>query len=306
MKRTENDFWKNAEAKEMAVKYFPCFFGNDLNVTTKYDINELEKQYLRYCKKYSTIYSTNSADERFYIQMAYEYMKNILKEQTKFEVNSHITKSILQSYKSLISTMSTYSFNPHWANSYGALQNETNKKILLEISLFHPFFTGVLKNIDNYLEKVSEPGKIDVFYCELIKNLENLNDRLDNKNSELLNAQYEYHNTWNEAKRGYRGGSTDSDLGFTKKNWRLARNNACHCILNFFKELEGINKALYCEAFKRNEENYAIPDDTTAISETYNNGIANIVKSPNYFCYLNEKEKEELTQQKILKKNQSK
>ena len=309
MIKKEKDFWKNAQqAKEMAIKYFPGFLGKELNVTTGYKIEDLENEYLQCCVKYFTIYSTNSANERFFIQMAYEYIKTILTEHNKFEVNSSLANNILNSYNKLVSTMSAYRFCPNWKDSYGALQNDTNKKILFEISLFQPVLISVLKNIDNYIGTISAPGKIDEFYCDLISKLEELKNSLDSSYEELSNAQQEYHATWDANYRRERGMNfrTKSELGEAKKEWRLSRNDACHSILNFFRELENINIALYYGTFKYDEQNYGIDDETLEVSESYNNGVKNIVKSPNYFCYLNETEKKEIAQQKILRKLQSK
>ncbi len=316
MTKKENDFWKSAQAKEMAVKYFPSFFGKDLNVTTRYDVKKLESEYLKYCVKYFTIYENNSDRERFYIQMAYEYIKKILTEHTKFEVNSKLVNNILQSYNQLVSTVSAYSFTARYPTSYGDSQNDTNKKILLQISLFQPVLISVLKNIDNYFETISEPEKIDGFYCELISKLEELKKLLDNSNEKLSNAQDEYHETWDATnrsnyymmfERGLRSHTrTQSQLGEAKKEWRLNRNKACHSILNFFKELENINIALYYGTFEFDKQNYGVDNDTLEVSELYNNGVRNIVNSPNYFCYLNETEKQEVAIQKILRKIQSK
>lgn len=305
MNKIENEFWKNAQAKEMAIKFFPSFFGEDLNVTTKYNIKDLENEYLKYCVKYFTIYANDSANERFYIQMAYEYMKTFLTEHTKFEMNFQIAKDVLKSYQDLIYILSGYHFFPHWKNSYGALQNDTNKKILFEISLFNPFLTKVLRNIDKYFKNVPEPGKIDEFYCELIAKLECLKKLLEDSFEDLSNAQREYHKTWNAANRSF-DYVPNREVGFAKKDWRLMRNETCHSILNFFKELENINIALYYGTFNYNVLNAGVDAVTLEVSELYNNCVKNIINGPNYFCYLNETEKEEIAQEKLIRKIDSK
>lgn len=311
MKKIDDDFLKNMKTKEMAIKYFPDFFGKDFNVTTRYNINDLEREYLKYCVSYFKIYSEESCNDRINIQLAYEYMKTILTEHTKFQVNSKLANSISQSYDKLISTMSSYEFKPKWDNSYGALQNNTNKNILLEVSSFQPFLKIVLKNIDAYFDCVSEPEKIDGFYCELVSKLEELKESLDNSNEKLKIAQDEYHDNWNATNRSweynYYGESktsscTNSELGEAKKEWRLMRNNACHSILNFFRELENINKALYYGTFRIDEQKRDIDYNILQESKFYNGVVNYIVKSPNYYCYLDKDERKKLGQQNVLRK----
>lgn len=300
MGKVENNFWKNAYVKEMAVYYYPWFFGADLNVTTKFDINDLESSYLHDVKKYFTIYTPESAGERFNIQTAYEYLKRELSEDNSFSVDSDISIGILHSYKNLISTMSDYRFDTRRnSGSYGDLQNQTNKKILFELSLFQPFIEEILKNIDYYLKNIPELEKTNEIHLILIKRLENLIDILDKSNRYLLAAQHDYHNTWTWIKvNGFCCDITVRDLGFAKKDWRLARNNACHSILNVFEQLKNINAELCYKMLSLN-------GDMSIINETYNNGIAYIVNSSNYFCYLNEVEKQDVAKKKLLRKVKS-
>ena len=68
--------------------------------------------------------------------------------------------------------ISEYRFYYHRKNSYGYLQNKTTEKILIDNSLMQPFLEGVLKRVDNYLKRISNPAEIDGFYCEMVKKLE--------------------------------------------------------------------------------------------------------------------------------------
>ena len=306
MKKINGDLLKNVKTKEMAMKYFPNFFGKDFNVTTRYNVNDLEREYLKYCVRYFKIYSEDSVNERINIQTAYEYVKTILTEHAKFQIKSKLATSIKQSYNELISTMSSYKFNYKRYNSYGALQNNTNKNILLEVSGFQPFLRIVLKNIDNYFETISEPEKIDEFYCELISKLEKIKNELDSSNEKLENAQEKYHDDWNAVNRRWDCynyySCTDSQLGESKKEWRLMRNNACHSILNFFRELENINKALYYGTFRIDEQKRDIDYNISQVSKFYNGVVDNIVMGPNYYCYLDKSERTKLDQQNALRK----
>ena len=72
------------------------------------------------------------------------------------------------------------------------LQNKVTEKILIDNSLLQPFLEGVLKRIDNYLKSISDPAEIDVFYCELINKLEEIKKELDQHDSSLMEAKWEY------------------------------------------------------------------------------------------------------------------
>ena len=54
--------------------------------------------------------------------------------------------------------------------------------------------------------------------------------------------------------------------------------------------------------YEKNNNNIDTEND---IIDSYNYGIRRIVTGPYYFCYLNEDEKEEIGNKKILKKEQS-
>jgi len=304
MNELEEKFSIDVNAKKNALKYFPTFFRKDLCVSSHLGLPDLETQYLNYCVKYFTNYSYQGCSERFDIQTAYEYLKTILTNQQNIKINSKISNKVLDSYKSLIWTISNYHFIPHRKGSYGDKQNETNQRLLFEISLLTPVLYSISKNIDLYLENISE-SEIDGFYCTLIYKLNNMTKSLNNSNNDLKRYQQKYYDTWNLVNRpGYhQQPSSYTDLGYAKKEWRLSRNKAVRKILEFYKELESINIALYYGTFEYSDKNYGLDQATIEISQNYNNGINNIINGPNYFCYLNDEEKEEIAIQKILKKN---
>lgn len=300
----ETKFLIDTNAKECAIQFFPDFFGKDLCVSSSFGLKDLENQYLKYCVKYFTNYSAQGCSERFDIQTGYEYLKTIITNKQNMKINSKIPTKVLNSYKNLISTISNYHFNPHRKGSYGDKQNETNKELLFEISLLTPVLYSILKNIDLYLENVSKTEKIDNFYCLLIYRLNSLVEYLNIANHDLKDTQQEYHDTWNLVNRpGYNQHPFPyTNLGYEKKEWRLSRNKAVRTILDFYNELESINIALYYGTFQFDKENYGLDQATIEISQNYNNGINNIINGPNYFCYLNKEEKEEIAIQKIRNK----
>lgn len=304
MDKIEDKFLIDVKAKEYAIKFFPGFFRKDLCVSSCFGLSDLENQYLKYCVEYFTNYSVKGCNERFFIKTAYDYLKMILTNQEKFKINSKISSKILDSYESLISTISNYHFIPHRKGSYGDKQNETNKKILFDISLLTPVLYSVLKNIDLYLENILEPEKVDDFYCMLIYRLNSMIKSLNTINNDLKKSQQRYYNTWNLVNRpGYdQQPSSYTNLGYAKKEWRLTRNKAVRTILDFYDELESLNIALYYGTFQFHKENYGLDQATLEISQNYNNGIKNIINGPNYFCYLDSEEKQEIAIQKFLKR----
>ena len=299
----ETKFLIDTNAKECAIQFFPDFFGKDLCVSSSFGLKDLENQYLKYCVKYFTNYSAQGCSERFDIQTGYEYLKTILTNQQKFKINSKISSEVLDSYENLILTISKYHFNPHRKGSYGDKQNETNRELLFEISLLTPVLYSILKNIDLYFENISE-SEIDGFYCTVIYRLNNMIKSLNTINNNLIKYQRRYYDTWNMVNRpGYnQQPSSYTNLGYAKKEWRLSRNKAVRTILDFYNELDSINIALYYGTFQFDKENYGLDQATIEISQNYNNGINNIINGPNYFCYLNKEEKEEIAIQKIRNK----
>lgn len=304
MNKIEDKFSIDANAKKNALKLFPDFFGKDLCVSSRFKLKDLETQYLNYCIKYFTNYSYKGIRERKDIQTAYEYLKTILTNQVKIKINSKLSTEILNSYENLILTISNYHFIPHRKGSYGDKQNENNKRLLFEISLLTPVLYSILKNIDLYLENILEPEKVDDFYCMLIYRLNSMIKSLNTINNDLKKSQQRYYNTWNLVNRpGYdQQPSSYTNLGYAKKEWRLTRNKAVRTILDFYDELESLNIALYYGTFQFHKENYGLDQATLEISQNYNNGIKNIINGPNYFCYLDSEEKQEIAIQKFLKR----
>lgn len=300
----KTNFIYEANSKANAIKFFPNFFGEDLNVSRECTLEDLKKRYLNYCEEYFTKFNPDDDYNRIMIKRAYDYVQQMIEEQVKFEPNKNITKKLLTSYEELISAISEYQFIPHWKNSYSDTQNSSNQQILFEISLLKPVLTKTLENIDSFLEKVSSPEKIGVFYTELIKKLEDLIKSLDDSRDELVEAEISYHDTWNTTMRPswyHKSPTSYSELGETKKLWRLKRNEACHTILSFFQEIEKINIAVHYATVAFKSQN-SVTTNTTEVSELYHCGVENIRKGPHYYCYLSSDERKNITKQNSLKK----
>ena len=293
--------------KENAVKYFPEFFTKDLNISSKYNLEDLKLKYLEYCERYFTNPSNYNADDRVMVIGAYDYMKKIMKIQKEFSLQNDVSKKVLNTYEKLILTVSHYSFIIHWENSYGQKQNKTNKQILLEISMFKPAIIKTLENVDKYLKKIDKPEKIDSFYIDLIGKLESLVDELVVCNERLLQAQNNYHVTWDSTMRPEYNEYPTSyhELGERKKEWRQMRNKTLHSILSFYEEINNINHKVCHKIAELNDSKYN-EENTDDVDQLYNYTMRKIVSSPNYYCYLNNEERENFTKQNKIKKLQLK
>lgn len=240
--------------------------------------------------------------DKIMIKKAYDYMKNMLETSGKtYQTKSEITKQILTAYEKLIATITEYGFNKRWKNSYGDNQNRTNKQILSEISLLKPMLIMVLKNIDLHFNEINDITEISFFDNQLREKLEKLIEQLNCASQRLVNSETDYHVIWESTYRNKYwnklGPATASDLGKAKLKWKSSRNNACHTILDFYREIKEINISLQSKNMT-----YTIDE----ANELYNYGIENIKRGPNYYSYLNEEERKNLTEQNILRKRKLK
>ena len=119
-----------------------------------------------------------------------------------------------------------------------------------------------------------------------------------------------YHKTWNDLIRpGYWSEKCSfAELGEERNWWRKTRNNACVMLLDFYRELVEINIALYYKTFDYEDLTliHGLDEETKSIIQLLNFQINEIKHSKNYYCYLTEEEKDELTEEKIHQKYFSK
>lgn len=298
-----NNYINEKNLKEAALEYFPEFFNKNLELDNC-SLTRLKEKYLDYCVTYFEKYNPESTYERIIIKKAYDYIELHIKQEIAFKTETSPTQHVLHTYESLIDEISNYCFIPRRENSYGGKQNTTNEQVLLELSLFKPVLTKTLTKIDKYLKSVWLQDVND-FYLELIERLELLNSSLTNAKSNLEQARNNYRYSWNDVNRGL-GLTTNSTLGEEKKIWRKARNNACGTLMDYYREIQEINMALYYGSFNYMNPLSKTDDETREITQLYNYRMYGLRNSPNYFCYIDETEKQELSRQKVLKKEQSK
>ena len=193
--------------------------------------------------------------------MNYEELKLFLNKNT-------ITEEIKILLTTLIKELENYKFQPNKKNGYGDNQNKTNKQILSEIKYITPLIINYLNNI-NFDIKINKSPK----YIEKLIYLKN---SLDISIKYLTESKEEYFDTWEQHKKY---GGYINLIGKNNKNWKKERNNACKNILNLYKELHIINNSI--------------------LNKQKDIDLNIINNSQNYFCYLNNNEKQNI---KNLKK----
>lgn len=297
-----SNYIEEKRLKESALEFFPEFFNRNLELDNC-SLVRLKEKYLNYCIEYFEKYGPESTYERMMIKKAYDYIELSIKQEIAFKTETSPTQDVLHKYEALISEIGNYHFNPRRDTSYGGKQNTTNGQILLELSLFKPILTKTLTKIDKYLKSIWLQD-VNEFYLELVERLENLNDGLNDARITLEQARTSYHSSWNDANRSF-GLTTDYILGEEKKIWRKARNSACHTLMDYYREIQEINVALYYGSFNYMNPINKTDLETSEITRLYQYRMNELRNSPNYFCYIGEEEKQELSNQKVLRKEQS-
>ena len=235
----------------------------------------------------------------------YYLLKKELKKEVKcYESQSEVTRPLLISYNHLINTINVYGFYERTSKSYGGRQNTANKAVLLQLSTLKPVLLMISDNVNNHFDNHLGETKINDENI-LKEKLEDLKNNLDIATNTTEKAGSKYFGYWHYLRgenmyymSNYFARSISIyDLGKAGVDWKKERNNACHTILELYKELYKINSTLNQQTVIYSKEK---------IKEEYTKAIKNIINSPYYFCYLNDEEKKEMKTGKQLVKNKEK
>ena len=281
----KDQFLIEKRGKLCAIKWFSECFNNNLTISSSAK-ETLEKEYLKYCKSYLDKFGFRYDDERREILRGYIYITQEIDNAKFNQVESDISKNVLLCYDKLTEEISKYHFTARGEDSYGAIQNRTNMQILFDISLLRPVLVMILQSID---KMPNNNIKRDI---EL--KLQILINDLTNKYLDLKKAQLNYHNDWYNAKKVCEHFAvSDRELGYSKKKWKKERNSACNLIINFYYELFKIGISISDERFINIKSEF---------SSLFKYGIDNIVNGPNYYCFLNDEERKELSKSGLSRK----
>lgn len=299
----KKEFLKEKYIKEKALELFPECYSKDLKVSTSFQNS------LRILQRYITDYfekgifdptSSEYNDSKISdIRDAYCLVKKEYSREDSISFEYASPFELFKAYNSLISNIGDYHFIARWENSYGSNQNRSNKQILLEISMLYPVLIDILEKIDKYYDDKGET----LFADELEDKISYWITMFKIANSDLDEAKADYYKVfafYNRSCYPVEDFVPELSLGQYKKNWKLRRNDACNTIYKFYQDIIKINKAVDCESFDVDETSYSL--EVSEIEQLYNYAMENIATGPNYYCYLDDLEREEDRNANVLKK----
>lgn len=277
---------KEEKALRFAKKYFNEFITKEGKVNSNKSTEELYKVYM----SYYDLYFKNSNEEKRKndIEIAYKYLFYILEEQNRFRQIGELTTNLTDSYDGLIRRISEYSFKSEKENSI-------NDNILRELSNFKEILHITISNINAAMKGYNNKEKIDAYYIETKRKIEELIKRIQTASFELDKSKNNYRKIWgpinnNRITKKY---IDYSNLSEAKKIWKKKRNEACYELINLYKSLDKLNEdtLIYIWISEQSDELCDYIEPTTI---TLNNKLTKLEKSKNYYCYLSDSEKEKL------------
>ena len=299
-------FKQELEGKKLAEEYFRDFIRPDYTIVSAKTKEELGDRFNDYSRLYSTMFGEQSDVHRYPIQKAYEYLltQKEKAEDTTFE--HYDIEGLYKAYERVMFLIGQYEFRPRHMYSTGDTQNKANKNMLLELSMFRSFVIGVLKKIDKTVPS-DESDEITDFHVSLLNYVEDFTTRLNQTYDNLNEKEEMYHTVWTQAVEPpfLATRASMKELGSAKKEWRVAKNEACHELLMVCKDLNLINTII-----NRRQSNIPFDLGDDEFTERFSEGIENIKSGPNYYSYLctpcKKQEIKSKTYQKKARKEQNK
>ena len=138
----------------------------------------------------------------------------------------------------LVQCISKYNFNASHEKSEGYYDNLNTKHILFQLSLLRRHIYDMLLYIDNYMYEGIHCLETSYIY----QILEDISKNIMEIINDLTYREFRYHELWAMLKGRiipYEPVNMH-DLGYNKKSWKLARNNALEYILSFTNKLNNI------------------------------------------------------------------
>lgn len=291
------------KAREAAKKYFP----NNFSILTgefilRYTKEDLQREYQKYLIKYFN--DELDVENRNNIKLGYDYLDDVYSKDINIsdkEKTAGIIYRLWYEYTGLEKQIAGYRYTARWDDSKGAIQNSVNLQILEQLSLFNPIIYDTCTTISKKIKenKLSNEQK---------KELENKLDKLALDLNDARNILYYnkgcYHEDWAHCVRPtyFTKRATLKDLAQSMHEWRKSRNEACFTMLEFVRKLIEIDIAVYYNTFDYQNEQYGLDEHLIQKINYFNECMKYIRHSKNYFCYLDEDEKQELAIQKTLKR----
>ena len=299
------DVSEEIKSREIAKKYFPHYFydltGHAFNCYG-YDYSKFQAKYREYLEAYFN--DEFDKEKRDFIKIGYDYLNS---RYSRNNVMSNREKTVAvfnrlwTQYLQLEDQIATYKFDPKRDNSKGAIQNRINNQILDQLSLFNPLIYNICFTTS---KKIRNKELSQEFIEQLNGKLDNLFNELNDMQNKLLYAEDGYHEDWNHCARpeSFYERVSVKDLGKSARDWRKTRNEACYIMLKFVFEMVDIDIATYYGTFDYRNEQYGLDEFTVQKIDYFNQCLAYLQHSNNYFCYLDKEDKQEIAIQKVLRK----
>lgn len=238
----------NIYNKEKALTYFKDIYDNGLNIKNNITMENIDKIYLDYCKKYMTLFGNYAVYERQDIITAYKYLQEQMKYKNKTKTNISILNSLIKSYEELTNKIGEYRFNIHSENQN--TQNISNREMLTDVSMFKPILYKVIIDINNYI--------LENENNDLIENIIKLKDDLDMQCLHLHLKENDYFKIWNKVyiDKIHNDKYNIQSLGKAKNTWKKEKNKSLKLILDFYKELVNIEKNISKETYNELKKEY--------------------------------------------------
>jgi len=220
-------------------------------------------------------------------------------KQDTYEEKLFLVKDLIESYDYLKEAIEEYHFRvDNKRETKGVKQNTVTTHIISELETLTPYLMKSLIRIDEYLEKDSK--KEEDFEKTVIQKLENWIEKTRYQKELLLSKEESYFDVWKEAniEANYKERSKEinKELGKRKDIWRKTRNDSCRIALNTIKEITLLDSEIQKKEGTKGEFKERL---------SFNSDIKRIEKGPNYYCYLNEEEKEDMKKDRLIQKIKS-
>lgn len=294
------------KAREYAKRYFPNYF-NYLIGKSNYSYNEFQSKYIQYLEAYFN--DELDGEKRSSIKSAYNYINSICLRDTELsdkESVSGLVHRIWEQYRNLIEQIATYKFDTESENTKEYIQNTVNIQITDQISLFDPLIHDICITINDKIktEPLTKPHNEHLIDRHLKYRLDYMGKALNDAQNNLFDSQSIYHEAWNNYTNPecIEDQISDSELDIYSNDWRKARNKACQTILSFVGGMVELNLIAFYNAIDYKNTKQELDEETLQKINYYNACLKYLQHSSNYYCYLDDTEKEKLALQKTLKK----
>lgn len=306
MMKLRTPCWKSYNTRlENATKYFPEYITIHQTILPTTKRQDIEDKYNEYCREYFLRNSEKDIQKKQEINSGYQFFGVFYNQDYYFNNKSSIIDSLENYYRLLLKTITEYNFNIKENQvlskiTKGANQNRVNKDILNELEELNSFIYVVFNALKTHAKSIISINDMTYFDYRLFNKLdEKMKQELFWQAYSMNESSKAYRDTYNQAfiiprddNNEAIGLSARKKLNLFKENWRKTRNESVQFIKLFAIELKEIYDLLPAE-------DKII--SSNVVEKMYIDSMNTLIKSPNAYCYLNKKEKEDLESNQKVK-----